>query len=110
MNNKPNVSFSIIKHFGDPGEAVTLDGHKVYRKEKILIPEYGGEVTCAPYDNHFIYEDPTGKRGRWTYMCTCGYGAVITGFEGYKGDASYQGKMLVCLKHASTGKHADGST
>lgn len=102
--------FSIIRHRGDPDEATTLDGHKVHRKDKIFIPAWEEFVTCAPYDNHFIYTDPSGKVGRWSYMCSCGSPAVITGFSGYKGDASYQGKMLVCYFHAGRGKHADGST
>jgi len=107
-------SFAIIKHFNSPQSAVTLDGNTVERVDKIFIPDWGVFARCASYDNHFIYEDPEavkGKKGRWYHMCTCGSAAVITGYSGYRGDASKDTlPMLVCYLHASTGRHADGST
>jgi len=106
------ASFSIIKHYNSPNEAVTLDGITVQREEKLFIPEYGRFVMCAPYDNHFIYEDKSGKPNRWLYMCTCGYGAGIVGSKDYEKDASPTdtGELFVCLAHAQNGVHADGST
>jgi len=94
-----------------------LDGYSVDRLEKLWIPEYGRFVVCAPYDNHFIYEDPSKKTGRWVFMCTCGSPAVIVGSDAYAGHASptsgvgiYPGEMLVCKMHMDRNKHADGST
>lgn len=104
-------TFSIIHHRGSPNEATTLDGYKVYRQEEIFIPEWGKFVKCAPYDDHFIYEDPQSERiiGRWAHMCTCGSPAVIVGYNAYKNDASkYSGGLLVCKAHADTGHHQTG--
>jgi len=98
-------------------EAETLDGYKVHRKEKIWIPKWSRFVVCAPYDNHFIYEDISGKPHRWSYMCTCGYMAGVVGSKVYAKDASpttgkgiQPGELLVCLAHAQYGKHSDGSS
>jgi len=100
------LSFSIVKQHGDPNEATTVDGHRVYREEKILIPELGGTVRCAPYSSHFVYLDPANKEGRWFAMCTCGAPAVIVGYDAYKQDASSnEGALLVCLYHAKNGFH-----
>lgn len=100
------ISFSIIKQRGDPNTATTLDGYKVHRKEKIFIPELGGSVRCAPYSSHFVYLDPSGKPNRWFAMCSCGAPAVITGYDAYRQDQSYnEGAMLVCMYHAQHGYH-----
>lgn len=114
----PKFSFSIIKHKGDLDHAETADGYKVHRQEKIFFKEHG-YVKCAPYDNHFIYDDPMANKiiGRWTPMCSCGSPAGIIGYNAYKSDASpttrkessVPGELLVCLAHAQYGKHADGS-
>jgi len=103
-------TFSIIKHYNSPNEAITGDGVTVYRSEKLYVPEWGSFVRVSPYDNHFIYEDTSKKVGRWTFMCTCSSPAVITGYNAYKKDASNSGAMAICLSHAQYGKHADGSS
>lgn len=106
MAEEKPLSFSIIKQKGDPNKATTLDGYEVYRQEKIFIPEMGGFVRCAPYSSHFVYLDPTNKKGRWFAMCTCGSPAVIVGYDAYERDQSYnEGAMLVCLYHAQHGYH-----
>ena len=119
MANKamPKISFSIIKHYLSPNEGITVDGKKVFRKDKVFVKEWGRFVVCAPYDNHFIYLDESNKMGRWFAMCTCGSPAVVVGANVYKKDASptsgsgiRPGEMLVCLHHAQYGKHADGSS
>lgn len=105
---KPNHSFSVIKHSGDPDKAVTLDGFTVIREEKVFIPEYQNFIKCAPYSSHFVYIDPSGIEGKWFAGCTCGSPAVITGYSGYKQDvSSNEGAMLVCLYHAQRGHHAN---
>jgi len=106
MTDIKDISFSIIKQHGDPNKAVTVDGFTITRQEKLFIPEYQKFVMCAPYSSHFIYLDPSGKPGRWFAMCTCGAPSVITGYSGYKQDASSnEGAMLVCLYHAQHGHH-----
>jgi hypothetical protein len=45
--------FSIIKHFNSVNDAVTLDGHRVIRQDKMFVREIGRYVKPAPYDNHF---------------------------------------------------------
>lgn len=104
----PKYSFSVIKHRGDPNNATTLDGDKVQREDQVWIPEYGTFIMCAPYDDHFVYLDPSKKIGRWFAMCTCGGMAVITGLDGYEGQADEIRPMLLCHIHASTGVHATG--
>ncbi len=100
-------SFNIIRYRGQPNKATTLDGYNVYRQEKLFVPELGRFVQCAPYDDHFIYEEPSGKPGRSSYMCTCGSAAIVAGFSGYEGQASPSGFMLLCLLHATHGHHTN---
>lgn len=105
LTPKEFPTFSIIHQHGMPMEATTLDGIKVFRKEKIFIPEYGYEVRCAPYDDHFIYEEPTGKRGRPAYLCSCGAMAVIIDPKTNRKNSSIQEKMFVCHSHLMLGAH-----
>lgn len=108
MSQNEGMSFSIIKQRGDPDEATTLDKYKVTRKEKVFLPEFGGWVRCAPYSSHFVYLDPTGKKGRWFASCTCGSPAVVVGYDAYRRDQSAnEGTMLVCLYHAQHGYHTN---
>src|SRR5574341_58168 len=112
-------SFSIIHHFNSPNEAITLDGYKVYREDKLFFIQIGRYVKCAEYDTNFLYHDPlfNSRVGRWTPMCTCGAMGWIVGYNAYKQDASPSngsglapGEMIVCSIHAQTGRHADNST
>lgn len=107
----------VVKHVGDLNEA-TVDGRvKVHRTDRIYF-EGHGLVKCAPYDNHFVFDYKSKKIGAWTPVCTCGSPAGIVGYNAYKQDASpttkdessNPGELIVCLSHAQTGKHADGST
>jgi hypothetical protein len=114
----PKFTFAIIKHRGDLNHAETADGYKVHRKNKIYFSEHGW-IKCAPYDNHFIYDDPMAYKiiGRWSPMCSCGSPAGIVGYNAYINDATptnkkestIAGEMLVCLAHAQYNRHADGS-
>jgi len=106
---KKDITFSVIRHRGDPKSAVTLDGYTVAKQDKVWIPEWNSWVRCADYHmEHFVYLDPTAhltnKRGRWFSMCTCGSPAVIVGEDVYGTD----GGMLVCYFHAAFGKHTTG--
>jgi hypothetical protein len=110
----------VIKVRGDLGEAVTADGMTVHRTKSLWMGEMWGIVLAAPYDNHFIFDDPNFKKikGRWTPMCSCGSPAGVVGSNVYKDDASpttiadssHPGMMIVCLHHAQFGKHGDGSS
>lgn len=87
--------FNIIRHRGAPQETTTLKGRKIERQAKIFVLEYSAFVACAPYDDHFVYEN--NEVGQSAYMCTCGSPAVIVP-PGPRG-------MFVCLFHANNGFH-----
>lgn len=103
-----------IHYRGELRNATTIRNVKVHRKTSIYFPELGRFIGCAPYLEHFIYEDNS-KRGP-VLFCTCGSDAVITGFQAYKHDSSPSGKdistipgeLIVCRQHAVSGKHLDG--
>ena len=120
MSDKSVHSFSIIHHFNGPNDAITSEGFKVHREDKLWMMEIGRYVRCTPYDNHFLYHDPlyNVKIGRITPLCTCGAMGWLVGYNAYKKDASptsggnflVPGELLVCSVHAQTGHHADGSS
>jgi hypothetical protein len=97
--------FNIGHHAGQVNQAVTLEGIKVYREKSLWIPELG-EVLCTPDQDHFVYEEPTGKEGRPSYLCTCGSLAVVVGPETHKRFSSLKCKMLMCHAYMLYGKHA----
>lgn len=100
----------IIKHLNTPTEAIDLNGIHVHREEKIYVRELEYFVPCAMYDNHFIYNSQSKKRGVSPFMCTCGSIAVVIGSNVYEGQASPSGAMFVCWHHATFNKHSDGSS
>jgi len=121
-HKEEGFTFSIIRQFNSKNTAITHGGHSVSRMEQLYFPEPTARmVACAPYDTHFVYDDPEVAKGtkfRWTPMCTCGSPAGIVGYNAYKDDASpspgdgiarMPGEMVVCLAHAQYGRHADGS-
>lgn len=109
-------SFSVIRSWGDSNSAVTNDGKTVKRQDYIFADGYG-MVRCIPYELHFVYEDKSGKVGRWGYMCTCGSIAGIISYKDVKGLMSpeYGEYILACIFHTTSkqnsgiGQHADGS-
>lgn len=60
--------FGKIKHRGDRLSAVTHDNTRVERVDYFDIEGYG-KVKAVPYELHFVWEDKSGKIGRWIYMC-----------------------------------------
>lgn len=101
-------TFNIIRHYNSPNKG-EYRGIIVHRQEKLWVPDYGF-VTCAPYDDHFIFEVPKHLIDS-TYRCTCGAPAVIVGFGAYAQDASpskTSGYMLLCMLHSQYGHHATG--
>lgn len=126
MNGKPLMGFGnlpanifgdkqikIIRHAGDLKTATLEDGVIVHRQDKINLGPDLGWATCPPMDNHFIFRHVYRNRG-WSTWCTCGAPAFLAGYDGYKGQASPQGQMMVCSYYSGfvtgeVGKHADGS-
>lgn len=115
-------NFNIIKHRGDPTEAVTLYGDRVTKEEYAYFRDTNGQwtsVKCADYHGeHFVYLDPRFNKdgaegkGHWFAMCTCGSPAVIV----QRGTAmthetNAEENMLVCFMYTATltqfgvGKH-----
>ena len=90
--------FDIIRYRGDPQKTTTLKGQPVERKTSLFIPEWNVDIKCAPYDNHFIYENPDKGIGSTAYLCTCGGAGVVV-----PPDLS---GMFVCLTHATYGFHS----
>ncbi len=74
----------------------------------MFIPEWGTEVMCAPYDNHFIFEVPKRIKGV-SLMCSCGSPAVTVGAKAYAHLSDHKDAMLVCYHHTALGTHSDGS-
>lgn len=100
--------FARIRSFGDKNSAITHDNVKVYRKSEIFCEGYGW-VKTLPTANHFIFEDTSGKKGRWIYMCTCGGLGGIVSYEELKGLITMEqtGYVLACIS-ALTAKQATG--
>lgn len=109
--------FAKIRSWGDKNSAITHDGVKVERKSEIFCDGYGW-VKVAPTTMHFIYEDKSGKKGRWVYMCTCGSIAGIVSYEDMKGLISMEqtGYVLCCIagltakQNEGIFRHADNSS
>lgn len=110
----------VVRQIGQKNNATIYVGKRKYgvvRQERLYFEGYG-LVMCAPYDNHFIFDNPSKAYGQWTPVCTCGSPAGIVGSNAYKQDASpttqeqssTPGALIVCLSHAQTGKHSDDST
>lgn len=102
-------SHNIIRQLNSPTRATLVGERVVHRKEKVYVPEYFGEVRCAPYSNHFCFEVPKDIRGP-AYLCSCGGIAVFIGSQDYAHLGSAEGMMLVCQAHTTNNKHMDGSS
>ena len=100
----------IVRNVGSPNTAIDQNGRHVFREEKIYVPELNYFVPTAPYDQHFVFDTHSKKKGQACYLCTCGSIAVIVGNVVYKNDASPEGVLFVCWNHATYGRHSDGSS
>lgn len=102
----------VIHVRGELNEVQLEDGSKRTRQPFFFVPEYGGLIEAAPYDNHFIFANPIEMKDYISFQCTCGSPAVAVGSRAYAKDASPtdNGLLMVCLVHQTTGKHADKST
>jgi len=120
MGNNNSVKpsdFARIRNWGDKNSAITHDGERVERREYYFIEGYG-MVKCLPTTMHFVFEDTSKKKGRWTWMCTCGSLAGIVSYKELVGLISPElGEYVLACIHGlshkqATGifKHADGST
>ena len=86
-----NYKLNVIKHRGDPKEAILQSGHRVEKQEYLFftLPDKGdlkGEqktmLLAAEYHmEHFLYIDPLYETSsdHWFAMCTCGSAAVMIG-------------------------------
>jgi hypothetical protein len=112
--------FARIRSRGDKNSAITHDGIKVERVDKIFCDGYGW-VECLPTTMHFIFKDDTRKIGRWGYMCTCGSIAGILSWKELGTIMDIRGKegyALACVMGVTNRqnpelkifRHADGST
>jgi hypothetical protein len=112
LSQLSTAKFSVIRKRNSLNEVELEDGTKIVRKPFFWIPEYGGLVESAPYDNHFIFENDVKKKNFISFQCTCGGMAVVVGNKAYANDMSStkSGLLLVCYIHQNTGKHADGSS
>jgi hypothetical protein len=118
-------SFNIVRHRGDPKEAVLLSGHRVTKQESVFFQDGDGgwhSAKCADYHTeHFVYlnplymDDGPKGRGQWFAMCTCGSPAVIIDpltAAGHETDAKMS--LLVCYLYQTTlsqygvGQHTTG--
>lgn len=94
------MSFNIIKHAGTPKSFFDeRTGKIINRPEKLFVDEWGVFVNCAPYDDHFIYENPDKTKGSPSYMCTCGAAAIVVPPFG-------PNRLFVCQNHVTFGFHA----
>jgi len=117
MTDYQKPRFSVIRYAGQRNEAITSDGIKVYRQEKLWVQDEEGRsgrfVAVTPDDDHFIFIDPNWLKvpGRWFAYCSCGGIAVIVGSNVYKTQGSpstvgtRKGEMLICKQYADMGFH-----
>lgn len=73
-------------------------GKTIERQDQIFVPEWSQMVPTAPYDEHFIYENPDKAKGSPSYMCTCGAMAVVVPPFG-------PNRQFICHHHATFGFH-----
>lgn len=100
---------TIIKHFNDPNNAVTLSGHQVRREKSIWLPSHSSWLPVLQTSMHFCFRDPTVPRGT-TLFCTCGSAAIVVGYEAYHKYSSYIGsEVITCHHFIQYGVHSDGS-
>lgn len=90
---------NIIKHAGEVKAATLPDGTIVERQEWVFVEPLGRMIACAPYDNHFVFENPDKRTGTPGFLCTCGSVAVVTELG-----------MLTCLFDVNTGLRGYHST
>ena len=110
--------YAKIRSWGDKNSAITHDGLKVERTDKMFCEGYGW-VEVIPTSLHFIFEDKSKKRGRWAYMCTCGSIAGIISWKELDGIMDIRGKegyALACIAGVTAKQnvgrfvHSDGSS
>lgn len=96
------MTFNINQRVGTPKKVVLENGTVVERPEFIFVPDWGVIIPCAPYSDHFIYENPDTSEGSSAYLCTCGNPAVIA-------PPSPAG-LFVCLFDLNTGLKGQHAT
>lgn len=86
-----------------------LDGERIERAEEVFVPTEKAWFYTIDTDNHFVYRQ-TRKAGS-SLMCTCGGTAGIFQYDAYMQFSSVnRGRIIACITHMNTGRHADGSS
>ena len=101
----------IIKSYNTLKKVTLFDGTEIFNdgRDALFVPEYGTEIKCAPYGNHFIFEVPKRIKGA-SWLCSCGSPAVMIGAKDYAHLSSMKEAMIVCQFHTMNNKHSDGSS
>lgn len=118
-----DMSFSVVRHRGDPTSAVLSSGETVKKEPYLFFQDqdnFWRKIKCADYHGeHFLYLNPQwvkGAVGHWFAMCTCGSPAVIISPKEARGhETEIEEQLLVCyvyqdtLQNYGTGQHATKS-
>jgi hypothetical protein len=103
--NSPKV----IRVYGK-AKVANLQGETIEREDVIFVPSERGHFRTIDTQDHFVYRRKHGTVGS-TLMCTCGSIAGIFGFEAYSQfQSTNMGRLICCVTHMNTGRHADGAT
>ena len=98
----------VIKVYGR-AKVAHLQGERFDREGTIFVPSEKAWFETIDTDNHFVYRQ--GKRSGSSLMCTCGGSAGIFQYDAYmKFSSVNRGRIIACITHMNTGKHADGSS
>lgn len=98
----------IIKVHGR-AKVAHLDGERIDRQDEIFVPSERSWFYTIDTDNHFVYRQ--GRKIGSSLLCTCGGAAGIFMWDAYRKFSSInRGRIVACISHMNTSKHADGST
>lgn len=98
----------VIRVYGT-AKIARLDGERIERQDMIFVKSEGGWFYTIDTDNHFVYRQ-TKKFGS-SLMCTCGGMAGIFNYDAYeKYSSTNRGRIIACVTHMQTRRHADGSS
>ena len=98
----------VIRVYGKARRA-NFQGDTIEREDVIFVRQEGW-LRAIDTQDHFVYRRRKGTVGS-VLMCTWGSAAGVFGFEAYRQfQSTNMGRMVCCVTHMNTGKHADGAT